>query len=85
MSTVYRLKASEINPEFLDKIKTEFGEKEIEIVVSEIPADDTEYLLQSEANKQRLLRAIANIKANQNLITVSLEDIESPMVVLSSP
>ena len=55
MSTVYRLKASEINPEFLEMIRTKFEEKEIEIVISEIPADDTEYLLQSEANKKRLL------------------------------
>ena len=73
MSTVYRLKASELDANFLAKIKETFGEKEIEIVVSEL--DETEYLLKSEANKNRLLKAIDNIKKHQNLIEVNLENL----------
>ena len=73
MSTVYRLKASELDANFLAKIKETFGEKEIEIVVSEL--DETEYLLKSEANKNRLLKAIDNIKNNQNLIEVNLDNL----------
>ncbi len=45
MSTVYRLKASEIDHHFLEEIQAKFGEKEIEIVVSEF--DETDYLLKS--------------------------------------
>ena len=49
MSTVYRLKASEIDHNFLQEIEAKFGDKEIEIVVSEF--DETDYLLKSESNK----------------------------------
>ena len=74
MSTVYRLKASEINSDFLEKIKHKFGNKEIEITVSELNEDETEYLFKSEANKNRLLTAVENIKARKNLVEVNLED-----------
>jgi antitoxin YefM len=74
MSTVYRLKASELDRNFLEKIKAIFGDKEIEIVVTEF--DETEYLLNSESNKNRLLRAVENIKEGQNLVEVNLQDLE---------
>ncbi|MDY6805631.1 MAG: hypothetical protein SXA11_17730, partial [Cyanobacteriota bacterium] len=66
MPTVYRLKASELDANFLARIKENFGDKEIEIVISEL--DETEYLLKSEVNKNKLLKAIDNIKSRQNLI-----------------
>ncbi|HBK97050.1 MAG TPA: hypothetical protein DD001_06800 [Microcoleaceae bacterium UBA10368] len=66
MSTVYRLKASQLNQHFLEQIKANFGDKEIEIIVSE--CDETEDLLKSEVNKNRLLKAIENVKQRQNLV-----------------
>jgi len=62
-----------LDANFLAKIKETLREKEIEIVVSEL--DETEYLLKSEANKNRLLKAINNIKKHQNLIEVNLENL----------
>ena len=73
MSTVYRLKASEINNDLLEKIKAKFGNKEIEIVVSELNQDETEYLFKSEPNKNRLLSAVDNINDQNNLVEVKLE------------
>jgi antitoxin YefM len=73
MSTVYRLKASELDSSFLEEIKKTFGDQEIEIIVSQF--DETEYLLKSEVNKERLLRAIENFKERQNLVAVNLEDL----------
>jgi antitoxin YefM len=72
MSTVYRVKASEIDGAFLEKIKATFGNKEIEIVVSELNQDETEYLFKSEANKNRLLTAVENIKSQKNLVEFNL-------------
>ncbi|MGB7709911.1 MAG: hypothetical protein WBL95_10290 [Microcoleus sp.] len=66
MSTVYRLKASQLNQHFLEQIKATFGDKEIEIIVSE--CDETEDLLKSEVNRNRLLKAIENVKQRQNLV-----------------
>ncbi|MGL5509331.1 MAG: hypothetical protein ACRDB1_06905 [Microcoleaceae cyanobacterium] len=74
MSTVYRLKASELNTDFLEEIKATFGDQEIQIVVSEL--DETEYLLKSEVNRNRLLQAVDNVKNQQNLIEFNLPDLE---------
>jgi antitoxin YefM len=74
MSTVYRLKASELDRDFLEEIKATFGDKEIEIIVSQF--DETEYLFKSEVNKNRLLRAIENVKEGQNLVEVNLPDLQ---------
>jgi antitoxin YefM len=74
MSTVYRLKASELNHHFLDQIKATFGDKEIEIIVSE--CDKTAYLLKSEVNKNRLLKALENVKERENLVEVNLQSLQ---------
>jgi len=64
--TIYRLKANELNEQFLARIKENFKDKEIEIVVYE--ADETEYLLSSEINKNKLLEAVNNINHQTNLV-----------------
>ena len=67
MKATYRIKANELDEKFIERIKTTFGEQEIEIVVSDI--DETDYLLQSPANKERLLKAIENVKRGENLVS----------------
>ncbi len=47
-------------------MSTVYRLKAIEIIVSE--CDETEDLLKSEVNKNRLLKAIENIKEWQNLV-----------------
>ncbi|MBC6423084.1 MAG: hypothetical protein GDA43_26440 [Hormoscilla sp. SP5CHS1] len=74
MSTIYRLKASELDERFLAGLKATFGDKEIEIIVSEV--SETDYLLKSEANKKRLLQAVENVKNRTNLVEVNLEELE---------
>jgi antitoxin YefM len=73
MQAIYRLKASELNEQFIEGLKLTFGEEEIEITVS--PIDETDYLLRSLANKQKLLNAIENVKQGKNLVEVNLEEL----------
>lgn len=73
MYTTYRLTTSDLNNQFIESLKTLFRDQEVEITVS--PIDPTAYLLQSEANRRRLLAAIENINAGRNLV-------EAPMTVL---
>jgi antitoxin YefM len=73
MQTIYRLQASELDLNFLEGLKATFQDKEIEIVVYEV--DETAYLLSSEANKKRLLKAIDNISNGRNLVEVKLEEL----------
>jgi antitoxin YefM len=69
--TVYRLKANEIDQRFIDSLKATFQDREIEIVVYEV--DETAYLLATEANRSRLLRAVENIKNREQLVEVDLD------------
>jgi len=71
MYTVFRVKADELDSRFLESVKALFRDKDIEILVSEV--DETTYLLQSEANRQRLLQAIQNVNNQQELVRVQLD------------
>lgn len=74
MSAIYRLKASEIDLNLLEEIKAKFGDKEVEITVTEF--DETEYLLQSRENKERLLKTIKNLKKSKNRVEINLQDLQ---------
>ena len=74
MQTIYRLKASELDHHFLEGLKATFQDKEIEIIVYEV--NETDYLLKSEANKNRLFQAIENVNNGTNLVEVSLKNFE---------
>lgn len=77
MYTVYRINADELDSRFLKALKALFKNKEIEITVCEAvqeEQDETAYLLQSPANRDRLLRAIENVAHERNLIAVSLDE-----------
>ncbi len=69
MVTVYRLNVNELNDQFIASLQALFKDKEVEITVSAV--DETEYLLQSEPNRKRLMEAIASIEAGANLVEVS--------------
>jgi antitoxin YefM len=67
MFTVYHLNADDLDANFLESLKAAFRHKQIEIAVAE--TDETEYLLRSPANRERLLRAVADVDAGRNLVT----------------
>jgi antitoxin YefM len=69
-TTTFHLNTQELNDDIIASIKTMFGKKNIEIVVSEA-MDETEYLLKSPANKKRLLKAVKEVKRGKDLITFS--------------
>lgn len=73
MHISYRLNANELDNNFLESLKAAFQDKEIEIVVYE--SDETNFLLQHPANKERLLTVVENIKNHRNLVEVNWESI----------
>jgi antitoxin YefM len=71
------MKTEELDSRFLRALKAMFKDKEIEIVVCEATQseeDETAYLLKSQANRDRLLRAIENAAYNRNLVTIPFEE-----------
>lgn len=74
MQATYRINANDLDEKFLEGLKATFSNQEIEIVVYEV--DETSYLFQSQANKERLLKAIQNVERGENLVEVNLEGLE---------
>ncbi len=73
MQSVYRLNANDLDDRFLESLKTFWGDREIEIVISE--ADETAYLMANGANRFRLLKAISDVEAGENMIEFNLEEL----------
>ncbi|MBP8291751.1 MAG: hypothetical protein KAX65_03190 [Caldilineaceae bacterium] len=74
MVTVYRLNVNELNDQFIASLQALFKDKEVEITVSAV--DETEYLLQSEPNRKRLMEAIASIETGANLVEVPPDQLQ---------
>jgi antitoxin YefM len=73
MQISYKLNANDLDLNFLESIKAAFQDKEIEIVVYE--KDETTFLLQNPANRQKLLTAVENIQNRSNLVELSWDKI----------
>ncbi len=67
MYVIYRTSAAELDSQFLESLKTAFKDKQIEIAVSE--TDETDYLLRSPANRDRLLQTVEDIEHGRHLVT----------------
>jgi hypothetical protein len=76
MDTLVRMNAEEINMSFIDFIKTSFKGKKIALHIYEENPDETEFLLQSNANKKRLYESIENVKNNINLKEIDFSDLQ---------
>jgi antitoxin YefM len=67
MYAVYRANADELDNQFLESLKAAFRDKQVEISVSEV--NETEYLLRSPANRERLLKAVEDVEHGRNIVT----------------
>lgn len=67
MYTTFHINTSELDENFLKKIKTMFKNKNVAIVVEE-ELDETSYLTKSPANKAALDKAIKNIAAGKTTV-----------------
>ena len=74
MDAIYHVRADELDQKFLDALKAMFKDKEIEIAVYE--RDETAYLLRSPANRERLLRAVADVESTQNVVVPEQEQFQ---------
>lgn len=79
MYACYKLKASDLDASFLETLKAMFQDREIEIAVCDTvdgEQDETSYLLESPANRERLLQAIQNVARQERLVTVDPKALE---------
>ena len=67
-TATFRLSSDELDAGFLDKVKSLFSHREVEITVRESEIDETDYLLSNPGTRERLLESVANIREGKNLV-----------------
>lgn len=74
MTTTYRLNSKELSNDIIKSIKEVFGDKDIEITVTDA-IDETEYLLSTEANKKHLYKSIGELEQGKG-VTMTLAELQ---------
>ena len=72
MVTTYKLNTRELEISFLDSIKSTYPERDVKIMVWE--QDETEYLLNNPANRERMERILAETKEGKLVTFNTLDD-----------
>ena len=67
MVTTYRLNTRELGDNLINSLREAYPDQDIEIFVQE--QDETEYLCSSPINRERLEKAVENVKQGKNLVT----------------
>jgi hypothetical protein len=70
MTTTFEVHTDQLDERFLASVKAMFPHRTVAIAVSEPQEmDETEYLLSDPERRERLLRAIEDVKAGRNMVT----------------
>lgn len=76
MTTTFRAHISEIDQDFLQRLKAMFKGKEIEIIVHETQdMDETSYLLSDPENRKHLLASHARVESREGLVEVDINSL----------
>ena len=76
MVTTYKLNTRELEGDFVNSIKATYPDQDVEIQVrgqSDIESDETEYLLSSPANRERMERILKEDKEGKLITFETLE------------
>lgn len=79
MTTTFQLNESEINDQFLVALKTLFKDRNLTLTVevAEDEQDETDYLLSSPANRDRLLQSVQNVREGKNLVETNIAQLNA--------
>ena len=68
MTTTFEVHTDQLDERFLASVKAMFPQRTVTIGVRDDDMDETEYLLSTPANRERLLKAIADVEAGRNIV-----------------
>lgn len=75
METTYRLNAKDLSAELIRSIQEAFGDKDIEIIVTE-QRDETEFLLSTEANRKQLYESMDDLAKGKG-VTITVAELQA--------
>jgi hypothetical protein len=76
MIATYQLKPHELTEDFLKVLKETFHDRNVTITVEET-LDETDFLLQPEANRNHLLAGVEAVKQGKFARTMTIEEAEA--------
>jgi len=76
MTATYQLKPHELTEDFLKVLNTTFYNRDVTITVEET-LDETDFLLQTEANRKHLLAGVQAVKQGRLAHTMTFEEAEA--------
>jgi hypothetical protein len=74
MSTTFRLNADELEPSFVEKIKTLFAHKDIAVTIYE--EDETERIRANPGLHRRLMEAVDRVDHREGLVDVDVDSLK---------
>ena len=74
MTTSFKLAADDLDLGFIEKLKSLFAHKNIEIVIYE--QDETDYLMSDPENRRQLLASVEDVRNKRNMVTIDPEIFE---------
>ncbi len=80
MQTTFRLNASDVDERIVASIRSLFTDRPIEIAVTDLEMDETEYLLRDPAHRQHLLDAVGHIERREGLVTMTIDELHAMTV-----
>jgi DNA invertase Pin-like site-specific DNA recombinase len=73
MTTTFRLNEKELSEKIIKAIRSAFKNKDILITISDV-ADETDYLLSTDANRKHLQRSMEDIQSGKG-VTFTLNEL----------
>ncbi len=73
MVSTFQINETELDNNFVRALKSMFKNRNLTLTIEADEVETTEYLLSNVANKERLLKAVENVKQRKNLVKVDME------------
>jgi hypothetical protein len=74
MTTTYKLNSKELSSEIIKSIKEAYGDKHIEITITDV-VNETKYLLSTETNKKHLYQSMEELEQGKG-ISMTLAELQ---------
>lgn len=74
MTATFRLEASELNENFLEKLRAMFRDREVELVVHDVESE-SDYPFDNPVQAQFLHEALDRVERGEGLVSVSLDEL----------
>ncbi len=74
MTATFRLEASELNENFLEKLRAMFRDREVELIVHDVESE-SDYPFDNPVQAKFLRESLDRVERGEDLVSVSLDEL----------